>query len=260
MQTRTSDNWQVKPGGWDALNLDLLQSDEDFPEVSCMDLCIYNVHTIVNINDYKKFEPGCIISTFIDDYHLERFWNQPEHYGRRWLQVEAGAVMTPDYSLLIGMPLPMMMWNTYRSRMLGNLWQAMGVKVIPTVTWADERSFDFCFKGICKGSIVAVSDVGIRSQVEREYFNAGFDRMKEEIQPSKILFMSGSNSKPLYSEKNIIFLDSFSKKRRKKWEEEANLKKRDQGITDLQPEQKPYRLNHKALRKVSSHKLSKADK
>lgn len=32
-----------------------------------------------------------------------------------------------------------------------------GIRVIPTVAWSDRGSFDFCFKGIPKGSIVAVS-------------------------------------------------------------------------------------------------------
>jgi hypothetical protein len=251
MQTRSSDNWKSKPGGWDSLNLDLLQSEEDYPEVYCTEFCTVKAPYIVNINDYKKFKPGCILSTFIDDYHLERFWNQPEHYGRRWIEVEAGAVMTPDYSLFIGMPLPMMMWNTYRTRMLGNLWMAMGVKVIPTVTWADEKSFPFCFNGIRKGSIVAVSDVGIQSNEERYYFDLGYHKMIEVIKPKQILFMSGRKNRHLYEHSDVVFLDSFFTKRRKQWEEEVNQKIKSKGIMDPPQGPRLYNHHHQVNRPVS---------
>ncbi len=162
MDTRSSDNWEKKPGGWDSLNLTLLQSDDDYPKVYCSKLPVSLLHNVVNINDRKKHYKNSVLCSFIDDYHLERFWNQPERYGLKWVDLNIGAVMTPDFSLYIGMPLPMMQWNTYRSRMLGNLWMEMGLKVIPTVTWAEERSFEFCFQGIRHGSCVAVSDIGIR--------------------------------------------------------------------------------------------------
>lgn len=59
-------------------------------------------------------------------------------------------VFTPDYSLYADMPIPMLIWNTYRSRFLGAYYQAEGVKIIPTVSWSLENSFDFCFAGLPK--------------------------------------------------------------------------------------------------------------
>lgn len=231
MDTRSSDNWQKKPGGWDSLNLTLLQSDDDYPEIYCPKIPTSLLQNIVNINDRKKYGKDSLLCSFVDDYHLERFWNQPERYGHRWLDLKIGAVMSPDFSLYIGMPLPMMQWNTYRTRMLGNLWMAMGLKVIPTVTWADYRSFDFCFSGIRQGSVVAVSDIGIRSAPERTAFNAGYEEMKKVIQPCQILFMSQEKTRHLYAEDKVVFLDSFFTKRRKSWEAEA--KKNQNGMLHL---------------------------
>lgn len=225
MDTRSSDNWAKKPGGWDSLNLTLLQSDEDWPEINCTNA---NVTYIVNVNDRKKISKGCTISTFLDDYHLERLWNQPERYGNRFLHLEVGNVMSPDFSLYIGMPLPMMMWNTYRSRMVGNLWAAMGLNVIPTVTWADEKSLPFCFNGIAKGSIVAVSDVGIQNNKERYYFDLGYHLMIEVIKPKQILFMTGKKSRHLYEHQDVVFLDSFFTKRRTQWEAEEKKKVKEE--------------------------------
>ena len=56
MDTRSSDNWQKKPGGWDSLNLTLLSSEEDWPEINCTNA---NVQYIVNVNDRKKIRHDC---------------------------------------------------------------------------------------------------------------------------------------------------------------------------------------------------------
>jgi hypothetical protein len=245
MDTRTSDNWQKKPGGWDSLNLMLLQSDDDYPEVFCGKLPVSMLADVVNINDRKKHHKDSVLCSFIDDYHLERFWNQPERYGNRWLELKIGAVMTPDYSLYIGMPLPMMQWNTYRTRMLGNLWMAMGLKVIPTVTWADYRTFDFCFQGIKQGSCVAVSDIGIRSVQERSSFDAGYQKMQDVIRPSQILFMSQEKTRHLYQEDKVVFLDSFFSKRKKTWAAEEKTNKRTNGELFLDSPQGRNKLHNR---------------
>lgn len=257
MDTRSSDNWEKKPGGWDSLNLTLLSSEQDWPEINCKKA---NVQYIVNVNDRKKISRGCTVSTFIDDYHLERLWNQPVRYGNRFLELQVGHVMSPDFSLFIGMPKPMMMWNIYRSRMLGRLWADMGLNIIPTITWADEKSFEFCFNGITKGSVVAISDVGIRNNEERYYFDLGYHQMIDVIKPSQILFMTGKKNRPLYEHQDVVFLDSFFTKKRKQWEEEENKKIREEHFSDSpQGRNKPLnRLPHQQHRQ--SRKLNKVDR
>lgn len=253
MDTRSSDNWQKKPGGWDSLNLTLLQSDDDYPEIYCPKVPLSLLHNVVNLNDRKKHTKDSVLCAFQDDYILERFWNQAERYGHKWLNLGIGAVMSPDFSLYIGMPLPMMQWNTYRSRMLGNLWMAMGLRVIPTITWADERSYDFCFQGIRKGSAVALSNIGIHTKEEKYYFESGYQKMKEIIKPSQIIFMCQEKTRHLYDEDRVVFIDSFFSKRRKSWEEtEKKTKQSERHFSDSQPERnkehnrlphQPHRLN-----------------
>ena len=55
-----------------------------------------------------------------------------------------------------------MIWNTYRSRLIGQLMQKAGIIVIPTVSWADETTFDFCFDGLPQESTLAISTIGVR--------------------------------------------------------------------------------------------------
>lgn len=260
MDTRSSDNWQKKPGGWDSLNLTLLQSEEDYPEIFCSPVSPKLLQNIVNLNDRKKHCEGSVLSAFLDDYHMERFWNQAERYGHKWLNIGIGAVMSPDFSLYIGMPLPMMQWNTYRSRMLGNLWQTMGLKVIPTVTWADERSYDFCYDGIRQGSAVAISNIGIHTKEENYYFESGYKKMKEVIKPSQIIFMCQEKARHLYPDNNIVFIDSFFSKRRKSWEETAKKTKQNERLSLDNPQGRNKPLNRLPNQQHRLNNLNKVDR
>ncbi len=98
---------------------------------------------------------------FIDDYQFERLWRNPISYID--LIGEFHSIMTPDFSLYTDYPKALQIYNHYRKHWLGALWQSMGYKVIPTIAWSDESSFDWCFDGVPKGATVAVSSVGTQS-------------------------------------------------------------------------------------------------
>ena len=38
----------------------------------------------------------------------------------------------------------------------------MGLKVVPTMTWSDSRSYTFCYDGVEKGSVVAIGMIGCK--------------------------------------------------------------------------------------------------
>lgn len=100
MQTRSSKNWNFKSGTWDSLNTELINFEEDYPTLSSMPLTVG--FEVTMCNDYKSFAPNKLVSMFIDDYVLERFWNKPLNYIERFKGCLA--TMTPDFSMLIGMP------------------------------------------------------------------------------------------------------------------------------------------------------------
>lgn len=132
----------------------------------------------------KKYDS--FIHFYLDDYQFERVWNCPQKYVELFKKFEG--IFTPDFSLYKDMPLPVQIYNTYRSRLLGKYYQDLGIKVIPTVSWSDERSFDFCFEGIPKGDTVSVSTVGVlNDNSSKNLFESGFKKMKEVLQPNKIL-------------------------------------------------------------------------
>ena len=211
MKQRSSHNWKTKSGGWDSLNTELIDFYLDYPVLSSM-LQVYSFQLVI-CNNYNAITEQSLISTFVDDYILERYWNAPKKYIEYFKK--AKYVMSPDYSLLLGMPKPMQMWNVYRNRLVGHVWQSAGINVIPTISWSDKNSFEYCFNGIGIGSIVAVSNIGCVNEEKKYYFDAGFEELKNRINPTKILFQCNKKYKEHYKDERIIFVDSFWDNKRK---------------------------------------------
>jgi len=121
---------------------------------------------------------------FLDDYRFESVWACPEKARTR---LESFPVLlTPDFSLYADWPLAAQQWNTYRSRWCGALWTSWGMRVIPTVSWSTPASYAFCFAGIARQSVVAVSTVGVRV-ADRVLFEQGYYEMLRQLQPRRVL-------------------------------------------------------------------------
>ena len=130
------------------------------------------------------------IHFYLDDYQFERLWNKPEEYVDILKQYEC--ILSPDFSLYMDMPMPMKIWNIYRSRLIGQFYQSQGIKVIPTLSWAEEETFEFCFEGIPKGSIVSISTIGVKKNKEAlKIWKTGVDELIKRIEPSTILIYGG---------------------------------------------------------------------
>jgi hypothetical protein len=217
MRTRTSERWACKPGGYDKLHTKHLGFDGDWPEIYCAAL---SFDRVAWGNDRRTWGAGALVSMFHEDYILERYWNAPQRYINRLRA--CAAVMSPDFSLLVGMPPAMAMWQTYRNRLAGWVWQQGGVNVVPAVSWGDESTFAFAFKGIRTGSVVAVSNIGCRTEEQKAFFDAGFEAMQAEVKPVQIVMMSNQRYRHFYAGGNVVILDSFfDQKRKKLWAEGA---------------------------------------
>lgn len=146
----------------------------------------------------------------MDDYQFERLWNAPERYLPLIQRFEAA--LTPDFSLYMDMPLPMQQWNEDRRRALGNYWQRNGVTVIPTLSWSDERSYDFCFAGLPKRATYATSTVGVRqSDDAMRIWQAGMGKAMRVLRPKRLILYGGAvdfdfgNAEVIQYETNTAF-------------------------------------------------------
>lgn len=178
----------------DAYNLDLIDfenSTNDFWQIPVIQNDNFIPNDIIGFNYAKSSKEHNVgIHFYLDDYQFERIWNKPEDYIDILNQYEC--IFSPDFSLYLDMPMPMKIWNIYRSRQIGQYYQSQGIKVIPTISWAEKETFEFAFKGIPKGSIVSISTIGVKRNKEAlKIWQDGMDAMIEEIEPSTILVYGG---------------------------------------------------------------------
>ena len=148
---------------------------------------------------------------FIDDYQFERVWRSPQRYAMMLKPFHS--VCTPDFSLYIDMPMAMKIWNVYRSRTIGAYWQKQGLNVVPTLQWAEPRTFSFCFDGIPLGSTVAVSTLGAaKGRLSRQLWTAGMAEAIRRLQPSTVL-LYGSPIEFDFGNINVIHYENETIKR-----------------------------------------------
>ena len=146
------------------------------------------------------------IHFYVDDYQFERIWNYPEKYIDVLKEYEC--ILSPDFSLYMDMPMPMKIWNVYRSRQIGAFYQNHGIAVIPTISWAEKETFDFAFEGIPEGSIVSVSTIGVKENKEAlQIWKDGMDEMIKRIKPCTVLVYGGALDYD-YGDIEIIYFEN----------------------------------------------------
>ena len=148
----------------------------------------------------KDFDMG--VHFFIDDYQFERVWNDPLTNIERLSKFKC--LLTPDFSLYLDMPIAMQIWNVYRSRLIGQMMERQGLKVIPTVSWSAPESYTFCFDGLPKRKVLAISTVGVkRSEESLLIYRNGVGEMVKRLTPKKIVLYGGMVDAD-YGESEII--------------------------------------------------------
>ena len=139
-------------------------------------------------NDQDASKYSYLIHFFKNDPCFNSLYDHPDSE-RNHQKIETlaqyAAVCSPDFSVYPEMPIPRQQAQIFRSRWCGAHWQSMGLQVFPTVTWADQPSYSFCFDGITPHSTVVVSTLGCHQS--KSNFLAGYDKMLETIHPDHVL-------------------------------------------------------------------------
>ncbi|MCI0731760.1 MAG: DUF4417 domain-containing protein [Chloroflexi bacterium] len=190
--TRSSHRWQSLPGRLDTLNTRQLFPANNalgiptIQHIALTQVPRWLVPYRTRIRSVRGISDGAI-HWFLDDYRFETIWFRPQ----KALEALRGyqTVLTPDFSLHRDWPLAVQIWNTYRNRWCGAFWQANGYTVIPTISWSTAESYDFCFLGVARRSLVAVSTIGVawKRPLEKQLFLDGFAEMVQRLEPSRVL-------------------------------------------------------------------------
>lgn len=158
-----------------------------------------NFSSYSNINSIKN-KNTTVLLMFQYDKTIKTIYNNIFSFinkGRDFL-----AIATPDYSAYLNMEPCIIEQNVQHSLWVGAWLKYVGIHVIPTITWADERTYDICFNNIEKGSVVAISTVGVSKN--KFTFLKGYKEMMKRINPNLVI-IKGNYIKGIYG--NLIFVD-----------------------------------------------------
>jgi len=125
---------------------------------------------------------------FVDDFRFESVYRQPEKSLKKLAQY--AFVLTPDFSTYAEMQPWRQIESVAQNRWVGAFWQSKGLSVVATLSWSGANSFEYCFEGVEKNAIVAVSTVGCRTS--KRCFMRGYDAMLERVEPEAILCLGES--------------------------------------------------------------------
>lgn len=156
------------------------------PIVKKQDISLENLSLIAcsdTQNNASENSKKSGVHFFVDDYRFEGIYKNPEKSLRKYSQY--AFLLTPDYSTYSEMNTWRQIESVAHSRWVGAFWQNQGLNVIPTVTWSTPTSFEFCFDGIEKNSIVAIGMIGCKKN--RSAFMSGYNEMLRRIDPVSII-------------------------------------------------------------------------
>ena len=170
-------------------------------EIPTLEPCNYLPERLLGFNyAMSSTDYNSTIHFYLDDYQFERIWNDPYKYFEVLNNYKC--VMTPSYSVYMDMSESVKIYNIYRSRLLGQMMQNMGMNVIPIVYWADERSFDYCFDGLPENATLSTYTVGIKDPEVWKIWKRGMDELIKRKHPRRLL-LYGNGLKPDYDFGNI---------------------------------------------------------
>lgn len=162
-------------------------------------------------NKWKPGEGG--IHFWCEDCEFESVWLRANQYPHVPAVVrQAGIATTPDFSVFTDYPVATQIWNVYRSRLLGAIWQYQGIEVIPSVVWGDSRSFEWCFDGLPTGGTLAIATTHV-AKSEQDGFLLGFQELLKRCEPDTVLV--------------------YGRGLKNKLEELANIKRYDSRLTQI---------------------------
>ena len=164
---------------------------EGYYQMPVLEPCNYIPDDIIGFNyALTSKNKDCGIHFYIDDYQFERIWAQPQLYLEKLSEYQC--IFTPDFSLYTDMPIAMKIWNIYRSRLIGQIAQRMGILVIPTVSWCEEATFDFCFDGLPENATLSISTIGVKQDdYNFGLWKSGVDEMIRRLKPKTLLIYGG---------------------------------------------------------------------
>jgi len=168
-------SWLVRGARYDKYDIPFIETATDMPT---------SLLPFSHRNDATDFSHW--IHFYEPDYKFIQLLSDPHKYIDRLKRF--GGIVSPDFSICPDYPWPLQIKNKYWNHALAYWLSTKGIPVIPNVRWGDKYSFDFCFNGIEKNSVVAVGTHGqMKAAANRELFENGLPVMVSTLSPHTIV-------------------------------------------------------------------------
>lgn len=148
-------------------------------------------------NGNTNFFVDAFIHFYIDDQKFDGKQSSVWLYPEKALEVikHFAGIITVDFSTYSDFPDAIKRYNTYRMRAFGCWIASLGIQVINNVRWGTVETWEYCFDGIPKNSMVCIGSVasGIRKLENRPLFEFGLNKMVEVLCPHTIIIYGSAN-------------------------------------------------------------------
>ena len=166
---------------------------------------VYELPIVAPYNGYipDRLIPFCdrknhqgFVHFYIDDYKFARVWNKAEFYTEIFKK-EHRSLIAPDFSQYADQSRALNINNLYRNRLLTAYWQMQGLHVIPSASWGNAESFEYCFEGLPQNSVIFIGGVGIRhDKACIKLWRHGIIELERQLHPTMILIYGNEVEPP----------------------------------------------------------------
>jgi hypothetical protein len=143
------------------------------------------------------YHVNAFIHFYIDDSKFDgkqtSFWLYPE----KTIEIlkHFDGLIVPDPSTYADFPDPLKRWNYYRMNAFGFWTASQGYEVISNVRWNTPDTWDYCFDGNPRNSILCLGTVAssLRYKSNYDLFAEGLLKMYEILTPHTLIVYGSSN-------------------------------------------------------------------
>ena len=133
-----------------------LVGENELPEVAAYTGEMPAVLTPYSIKDTGDTRGA--IHFYVDDYRFKGMWENLAYYTKQVSRYKM--VIAPDFSLYLDQSRTLNLFQLYQNRVVTSSWQHQGLQVIPSVSWGNADSFEYCFDGLPQNSVLALGGLG----------------------------------------------------------------------------------------------------
>ena len=161
-------------------------------------------HRLIDVEEACRHPESVTVDDAVHFYRWDWILNRGRYTPEALMSVlpSGTCMLSPDFSMFRDMFPNEIRWNWYRSHISAEHMVQCGFRHIPSLSWAEEDTLDYCFKYIQPGGTVAASTVGVKRDAWGSIlFNIGMERAIQVLRPSCVIIYGAM---PDFNFKNTV--------------------------------------------------------